>query len=160
MPQLIKEGKAPPEQIMLAGTKTFLPTSDGFKWIKVTDPDATVAIAKGMSNSVGGYATSTTYGTLNRGRTALERGEAEIYSLYDKNNIPHMTVEYLTNKAVPPEGRTDEAIKNTIAQFTGNGPLTANDKPGPMYVPHIRALVDRLNPTRVPDTIRQLLKNN
>jgi hypothetical protein len=160
VPKLIKEGKAPSEKIMLFGTKTFLPTSDGFKWIKVTDPDAVTAIAQGMNNSVGSYATSTTYGSLGKGRAALERGEAEIYSLYDKNNVPHMTVEYLTNKAVLPQDTPSENVKNTIAQFTGNGPLTRNEEPGKQYIPHIKALVDRLNPSDVPFTISQLLKDN
>jgi hypothetical protein len=160
VPKLIQEGKAPPEKIMLSGTKTFLPTSEGFKWIKVTDPDAVVAIAKGMDNSVYSYATSTTYGSLGKGRTALEKGEAEIYSLYDKNNVPHMTVEYLTNKAVPPQDKPNAIVKNTIAQFTGNGPLTKNQKPTAQYIPHIKALVDKLNPIQVPDTIQRLLKDN
>lgn len=160
VPKLIKEGKAPNAQVMLAGTKTFLPTSDEFRWVKVTDPDAVVAIAKGMDNSVYQYASSSVYGSLKKGRAALERGEAEIYSLYDKNNIPHMTVEYITNRASPPPDKPNAILKNTIAQFTGNGPLTGNDKPGPMYVPHIKALVDALNPVVVPDTIRRLLRDN
>jgi hypothetical protein len=109
---------------MLFGVKDFLPTVNDMRWVKVTDPDGVKSIAAGMNNSVGSYATSETYGALGRGRRALDSGEIEVYSLYDKNHIPQVTVEYATNKASVPE-----EFRGKIVQLTGNGPLTANAAP-------------------------------
>ena len=109
-----------------------------------------------MNNSVGSYARSTTYGSLNKGRAALDRGEAEIYALYDKNNIPHMTVEYLTSKASHVDPNISN-LKNTIPQFTGNGPLTGNQTPSAAYATQIKDLVDALKPKKVPWAIQELL---
>jgi hypothetical protein len=60
---------------------------------------------------------------LGRGRRALDSGEIEVYSLYDKNHIPQVTVEYGTNKSSVPE----KFRGSQIVQLTGNGPLTANE---------------------------------
>jgi hypothetical protein len=121
---LLKQGKNPPARAMLFGVTDFLPTVNDMRWVKVTNPDGVKSIAAGMNNSVGSYATSETYGALGRGRRALDKGEIEIYSLYDKNHIPQVTVEYATNKASVPE-----EYRGKIVQLTGNGPLTANDAP-------------------------------
>ena len=154
----IEAGKAPPSDAMLYGVENFLPTNDGFRWVKVVKPDAVKAIASGMNNSVGSYATSTTYGSLSKGRSALENGEVEIYSLYDKNNVPHMTVEYLTQKAShsDPKLKTSD-LKNSIMQFTGSGPLTGNKFPSEEYRAQVIDLVKKLKPQRVPVHIQELL---
>jgi hypothetical protein len=101
---------------------------------------------------VASYATSSTYGSLNKGRAALDGGEAEIYSLYDKNNVPHVTVEYLTSKSGVPDAK-----KNTIAQLTGNGPMTANATPE-NYAPQIVDLLNNLRPSSMPPSIKRLLE--
>ena len=152
----IQAGEVPPADTMLYGMETFLPTAEGFKWVKVSKPEAVQTIAAGMNNSVGSYARSTTYGSLNKGRAALDRGEAEIYALYDKNNIPHMTVEYLTSKASHVDPNISN-LKNTIPQFTGNGPLTGNQTPSAAYATQIKDLVDALKPKKVPWAIQELL---
>lgn len=147
----IKAGKVPSSEVMMYGIKDFLPTKD-FRWVKVIKPDGVQAIAEGMNNSVGRYAKSNTYGSLDKGRAALESGQAEIYALYDKNNLPHVTVEYVTDKLGVPD-----KIKNTITQLTGNGPLTRNDFPG-KYGPQIVDLLNKLRPDKVPQGIKEFLE--
>jgi hypothetical protein len=149
----VEAGKVPPADIMTYGVKDFLPTGGDFRWVKVVKPDGVRAIAAGMDNSVASYAKSTTYGSLNKGRAALDSGEAEVYSLYDKNNVPHVTVEYLTAKPGVPDAK-----KNTIAQLTGNGPLTANAVPE-NYAPQIVDLLNNLRPSSMPSSIKKLLEN-
>jgi hypothetical protein len=150
--KLIEAGKTPPADIMTYGVKDFLPTANDFRWVKVVKPDAVQAIAAGMSNSVASYATSKTYGSLGKGRTALDNGDAEVYALYDKNNVPHVTMEYLTNKPGVPEAK-----RNTIAQLTGNGPLTANATPE-KYAPQIVDLLNNIRPSSMPTSVKQLLE--
>jgi hypothetical protein len=149
----VEAGKVPPADVMTYGVKDFLPTSGDFRWVKVVKPDGVRAIAAGMNNSVASYAKSTTYGSLNKGRAALDSGEAEVYSLYDKNNVPHVTVEYLTAKPGVPDAK-----KNTIAQLTGNGPMTANAVPE-NYAPQIVDLLNNLRPSSMPSSIKKLLEN-
>ena len=151
--KLIQDGKPPPADIMTYGVEDFLPTTNNFRWVKVVKPEAVRAIAVGMNNSVAGYATSDTYGSLRKGRTALNSGEAEVYALYDKNNVPHVTIEYLTNKEGVPDG-----MKNTIAQLTGNGPLSVNALPKD-YTPHIVDFMNNVKPSSIPRNIKNLLED-
>jgi hypothetical protein len=153
---LLQQGKNPPSKAMLFGVKDFLPTVNDMRWVKVTDPDGVKSIAAGMNNSVGSYATSNTYGKLGRGRRALDSGEIEVYSLYDKNHIPQVTVEYATNKASVPE-----EFRGKIVQLTGNGPLTANAAPEKFS----EELVDfvnklKLSPNQMPIGISKILEKN
>ena len=153
---LIKQGKNPPAKAMLFGVKDFLPTANDMRWVKVTNPEGVKSIAAGMNNSIGSYATSDVYGTLGRGRRALDNGEVEIYSLYDKNHIPQVTVEYATNKASVPE-----KFRGKIVQLTGNGPLTANDAPEKFS----EELVDfvnklKLSPVEIPASVNRILEKN
>ena len=153
---LLKQGKNPPAKAMLFGVKDFLPTVNDMRWVKVTNPDGVKSIAAGMNNSIGSYATSDTYGTLGRGRRALDNGEVEVYSLYDKNHIPQVTVEYATNKASVPE-----KFRGKIVQLTGNGPLTANDAPEKFS----EELVDfvnklKLSPVEIPASVNRILEKN
>ncbi len=150
---MIQAGRIPPAPVMTYGMRDYLPTSNDFRWVKVVNPEGVRSIAAGMDNSVASYARSTTYGSLNKGRAALDKGEAEIYALYDKNNIPHVTVEYLTAKPGVPDNK-----KNTIAQLTGNGPLTANATPE-KYAPQIVDLLNNLRPNSVPPGIKKLLQD-
>jgi len=153
---LLQQGKNPPAKAMLFGVTDFLPTVNDMRWVKVTNPDGVKSIAAGMNNSIGSYATTETYGTLKRGRRALDSGEVEIYSLYDKNHIPQVTVEYATNKASVPE-----KFRGKIVQLTGNGPLTANDAPEKFS----EELVDfvnklKLSPNQMPIGISKILEKN
>lgn len=154
---LLQQGKTPPAKAMLFGVKDFLPTVNDMRWVKVTDPNGVKSIAAGMNNSVGSYATSNTYGALGRGRRALDSGEVEIYSLYDKNHVPHVTVEYGTGKSSVPE-----KFKNRVLQLTGNGPLTANESSS-NYAEQIAALVNALpikDVTSLPASTQKILRDN
>jgi len=151
--KLIRAGKPPPADIMTYGIRDFLPTANNFRWVKVVQPEAVQAIAEGMNNSVARYATSKTYGSLRKGRAALDSGEAEVYALYDKNNVPHVTIEYLTNKEGVPDG-----MKNTIAQLTGNGPLSVNALPKD-YAPQIVDFMNNVRPSSIPTDIKRLLED-
>jgi hypothetical protein len=153
---LLQQGKNPPSKAMLFGVTDFLPTVNDMRWVKVTDPDGVKSIAAGMNNSVASYATTNTYGKLGRGRRALDSGEIEVYSLYDKNHIPQVTVEYATNKASVPE-----EFRGKIVQLTGNGPLTVNAAPEKFS----EELVDfvnklKLSPNQVPVGINKILEKN
>jgi len=153
---LLQQGKNPPAKAMLFGVTDFLPTVNDMRWVKVTDPDGVKSIAAGMNNSVASYATTNTYGKLGRGRRALDSGEIEVYSLYDKNHIPQVTVEYATNKASVPE-----EFRGKIVQLTGNGPLTVNAAPEKFS----EELVDfvnklKLSPNQVPVGINKILEKN
>ena len=154
---LLQQGKPPPANVMLFGVKDFLPTVNDMRWVKVTNPDGVKSIAAGMNNSVGSYATSETYGALGRGRRALDKGEIEVYALYDKNHVPHVTVEYGTGKSSVPEKQ-----RSQILQLTGNGPLTVNDSSS-NYAEQIAALVNALpikDVTALPASTQKILKNN
>jgi len=153
---LLQQGKNPPAEAMLFGVTDFLPTANDMRWVKVTNPDGVKSIAAGMNNSVGSYATTDTYGALGRGRRALDSGEVEVYALYDKNHIPQVTVEYVTNKPSVPE-----KLRGRIVQLTGNGPLTANAAPEKFS----EELVDfvnqlKLSPEQVPVGVKKILENN
>jgi hypothetical protein len=152
----LQQGKNPPANAMLFGVTDFLPTVNDMRWVKVTNPDGVKSIAAGMNNSVGNYATTDTYGALGRGRRALDSGEVEVYALYDKNHIPQVTVEYVTNKPSVPED-----LRGKIVQLTGNGPLTANAAPEKFS----EELVDfvnqlKLSPEQMPVGVRKILENN
>jgi hypothetical protein len=154
---LLQQGKPPPANVMLFGVKDFLPTVNDMRWVKVTNPDGVKSIAAGMNNSVGSYATSETYGALGRGRRALDKGEIEVYALYDKNHVPHVTVEYGTGKSSVPEKQ-----RSQILQLTGNGPLTVNESSS-NYAEQIAALVNALpikDVTALPASTQKILKNN
>ena len=154
---LLRQGKNPPAKAMLFGVTDFLPTVNDMRWVKVTNPDGVKSIAAGMNNSVGSYATSETYGALGRGRRALDKGEIEVYALYDKNHTPHVTVEYGTGKASVPEKQ-----RSQILQLTGNGPLTVNES-SHNYAEQIAALVNALpikDVTALPASTQKILKNN
>ena len=153
---LLQQGKNPPANAMLFGVTDFLPTVNDMRWVKVTNPDGVKSIAAGMNNSVGSYASTDTYGALGRGRRALDSGEVEVYSLYDKNHVPQVTVEYVTNKPSVPE-----KLRGKIVQLTGNGPLTANAAPEKFS----EELVDfvnklKLSPEQVPVSVTNILKKN
>jgi len=153
---LLQQGKIPRAELMLFGVTDFLPTVNDMRWVKVTNPDGVKSIAAGMNNSVGSYATTDTYGALGRGRRALDSGEVEVYALYDKNHIPQVTVEYVTNKPSVPE-----KLRGRIVQLTGNGPLTANAAPEKFS----EELVDfvnqlKLSPEQVPVSVKKILENN
>jgi hypothetical protein len=151
----IEKGAAPPASVMTQYVKDFLPVKNDMRWVKVTNPDGVRPIAEGMRNSVGSYADSTTYGALNKGRAALDGGEVEIFSLYNKDNIPQVTVEYITNRAKVPVSE-----RNRIAQLTGNGPLTKNDLPE-NFTSEIAALANKLDvganglPTRIDNLLSE-----
>ena len=154
---LLRQGKNPPAKAMLFGVTDFLPTANDMRWVKVTNPDGVKSIAAGMNNSVASYATSNTYGALGRGRRALDSGEVEIYSLYDKNHVPHVTVEYGTGKSSVPEKQ-----RSQILELTGNGPLTANELSRD-YAEQIADLVNKLpikNVTALPAKTQKVLKDN
>jgi len=151
----IQKGAAPPASVMTQYVKDFLPVKNDMRWVKVTNPDGVKPIAAGMDNSVGSYANFGTYGSLNKGRAALEGGEVEIFALYNKDNIPQVTVEYVTNQARVPANE-----RNRIVQLTGNGPLTVNDLPE-NFTSEIVSLANalKLDKNGLPSRIDNLLLN-
>ena len=150
--KLISAGKVVPEKLTTYGTKPFTAADEqGFMWREITEPDATTIQAKLLGNSIGGYARPGSYGSLSKGRTAIDNGEVRLFGLYDKNNQLMTNVEYVTNKA--------ETLKNSIPQFYGNGPATGNVSPD-NFVPQVVELINKLNPDNIPPSIKQLLRDS
>jgi len=150
--KLISAGKAVPEKIATYGTKPFTAADkQGFMWREITEPDAAAIQGKLLGNSIGGYARPGSYGSLSKGRTALDSGEVKLFGLYDKNNQLMTNVEYVTNKA--------EMLKNSIPQFYGNGPDTGNVAPD-KFIPQVVELINKLNPDNIPPSIQQMLRQN
>lgn len=150
--KLISAGKAVPEKIATYGTKPFTEADkQGFMWREITEPDAAAIQGKLLGNSIGGYARPGSYGSLSKGRTALDSGEVKLFGLYDKNNQLMTNVEYVTDKA--------ETLKNSIPQFYGNGPGTGNVVPD-NFVPQVVELINKLKPDNIPPSIRQMLRQN
>jgi len=150
--KFISAGKAVPEKLTTYGTKPFTAADEqGFMWREITEPDAAAIQGKLLGNSIGGYARPGSYGSLSKGRTAIDNGEVRLFGLYDKNNQLMTNVEYVTNKA--------ETLKNSIPQFYGNGPATGNVSPD-NFVPQVVELINKLNPDNIPPSIKQLLRDN
>ena len=150
--KLISAGKAVPEKLTTYGTKPFTTADEqGFMWREITEPDAAAIQGKLLGNSIGGYARPGSYGSLSKGRTAIDNGEVRLFGLYDKNNQLMTNVEYVTNKA--------ETLKNSIPQFYGNGPATGNVSPD-NFVPQVVELINKLNPDNIPPSIKQLLRDS
>ena len=150
--KMISAGKAVPEKIATYGTKPFTAADkQGFMWREITEPDAAAIQGKLLGNSIGGYARPGSYGSLSKGRTAIDNGEVRLFGLYDKNNQLMTNVEYVTNKA--------ETLKNSIPQFYGNGPATGNVSPD-NFVPQVVELINKLNPDNIPPSIKQLLRDS
>ena len=150
--KLISAGKVVPEKLTTYGTKPFTAADEqGFMWREITEPDAATIQGKLLGNSIGGYARPGSYGSLSKGRTAIDNGEVRLFGLYDKNNQLMTNVEYVTNKA--------ETLKNSIPQFYGNGPATGNVSPD-NFVPQVVELINKLNPDNIPPSIQQMLRQN
>jgi muramidase (phage lysozyme) len=136
-------------ETLLFGTKQVLATPEGLSWRKVVDPDATIIQAAALKNSIDGYSRYGSYGTLSKGRQALDDGEVELYVLYNKDGIPVTQVEYVKDPA---------SKENYFSQVFGNGPLTGNVVPE-SYLPQVKALIQELKPNRVPASIANRIQN-
>ena len=155
---LISAGKAVPENISTFGTKVVIPADDkGFVWREIVDPAATKIQAKMLGNSIAGYSLPGTYGKLERGAAALTSGDVRLFGLYDKNNQLMTNVEYITGTAKGKPIEEGKVAPNSITQFFGNGPKTGNVAPSD-FGPQVVSLVNFLNPTSIPPTIRSILK--
>jgi hypothetical protein len=156
----LASGNPIPEKIATFGTEVTIPADkQGFVWRKIVDPNAAKVQAAFLNNSIGGYAENGTYGSIEKGMSALKKGEVELYSLYNPKGEVVTNVEYITPKAT---GRKiDEGIvkPNTITQFFGNGVKTGNVSPED-YVYQAENLVRHLNPSNVPNTIKELFRAN
>lgn len=155
---LIGAGKPVPDNISTFGTKVVIPADDkGFVWREITDPAATKIQAKMLGNSIAGYSLPGTYGKLERGASALTSGDVRLFGLYDKNNQLMTNVEYITGTAKGKPIDEGKVAPNSITQFFGNGPKTGNVAPSD-FGPQVVSLVNFLNPTSIPPTIRGILK--
>jgi hypothetical protein len=114
---LASAGKEVPAEISTFGTKVIMPAdAQGFMWREITNPDAVNIQAAIMKNSIGSYASPGTYGALQKGRPALEKGEVRIFGLYDPKSQLVANAEYVTDKAKEKVG--------VLQQIKGNGPRT------------------------------------
>lgn len=72
----------------LTGTKTILEFSNGAKWVEVFSKECLDSEGKRMGHCVGSYA------------SRVEGGGTKIFSLRDKKNEPHITIEFDTDDGV------------------------------------------------------------
>ena len=155
--RLISTGKPIPEEIATFGTKEFLPKDkQGFVWREIVDPHATKIQSALMDNSIKGYSERGTYGSINKGMSAVQNGEVRLFGLYNPQGQVVTNVEYVTPKAT---GETGVKRRNTITQLYGNGPRTGNVEPS-NYVTQVESLVKQLDPDDIPYSIKQLFKDN
>lgn len=106
----IKKGKTIDEKE--SDIETFLDFGDGFKFVKLLGENAYKKEGFLMSHCVASY----------------YQGKSEIYSLRDKNNNPHATIEVMSNK-----GR--------INQVKGKG----NGSIHPLYIRYILAFFSKID---------------
>lgn len=155
---LVKAGKPVPAEIGQFGTKEFLPTDpNGMTWREITDPQAAIVQSHFLDNSMRGYAKPGTYGSLNKGSTALKDGEVRLFSLYDKDGNAVTNVEFVTPKVANNPDHKNKA--NTITQMYGNGLRTGNVTPE-KYPAQMLDLVNALQPKNIPPSIKQLFNDN
>lgn len=153
--ELAKAGKPVPAEVGQFGTKEFLPTdSNGMTWREVIDPQATLIQARFLGNSISGYSKPGTYGAVDKGSNALKDGDVRLFSLYDKNGHAVNNVEFVTPKVA--DKLPHKA--NTITQMYGNGVKTGNVVPE-QYAEQMLDLVNELNPTNIPPSIKQLFQD-
>jgi hypothetical protein len=155
---LVKAGKPVPKEIGQFGTKEFLPTDpNGMTWREITDPQAAIVQSHFLNNSMKGYAKPGTYGSINKGSTALKDGEVRLFSLYDKDGNAVTNVEFVTPKVANNPDHKNKA--NTITQMYGNGLRTGNVAPE-KYPAQMLDLVNALQPKNIPPSIKQLFNDN
>jgi len=155
---LVKAGKPVPKEIGQFGTKEFLPTDqNGMTWRELTDPQAAIVQSHFLDNSMRGYAKPGTYGSINKGSTALKDGEVRLFSLYDKDGNAVTNVEFVTPKVANNPDHKNKA--NTITQMYGNGLRTGNVAPE-KYPAQMLDLVNALQPKNIPPSIKQLFNDN
>jgi hypothetical protein len=150
---LASAGKEVPVEISTFGTKVIMPAdAQGFMWREITNPDAVNIQAAIMKNSIGSYASPGTYGALQKGRPALEKGEVRIFGLYDPKSQLVANAEYVTDKAKEKVG--------VLQQIKGNGPRTGGLDDTVKYPTQVETLINYLNPTEIPMGIKQMLDDN
>jgi hypothetical protein len=89
------------------GIKPILKVSNGYLWVKILTTDGLKRESKYMGHCVGDPGFS--YGVR------LEKGEVEIWSLRDRNNLPHCTCEYIASSKLLKQIRSKD-------QFIGLAP--------------------------------------
>lgn len=154
----LKAGNPMPKDLSEFGVKEFMPTANNYRWMEITQPQATQLQAKALGNSIAGYSRSGSYGSLSMGKAGMDTGAVRLFALYDPQGTPVTHVEYITDKVktVKPD-KADKA--NTITQFYGNGPLTGNVSPD-KYVDQVEDLVNKLDVVDLPYSIKTLMRAN
>ncbi|MFA5025425.1 MAG: PcfJ domain-containing protein [Candidatus Shapirobacteria bacterium] len=101
----------------LAGLKIVRKYPDGFQWVKVVSPQALGREGKLMKHCVGSYCDQ------------VSSGRSIIYSLRDKKNEPHCTVEARSDSIEQIKGKANSAVDdkyiNYVKDFVKN-PVEGN----------------------------------
>jgi len=90
----VREGKpvtAIPKERMMQFTQPVMPVGKDMQWVRLTDPRATILEGGAMNHSIGEYSKNRDYGL--GGLPAFLKGNAEVYSLRDRNGFPVVTME-------------------------------------------------------------------
>jgi len=128
--KLITEKKPFPKEIKDFGVKEVAQAPDGYRWVQVTNPDATIIQGKLMDNSIAGYSRSGTYGPLKTGRQGITDGKLNVFVLQDPKGYPVVNADYIPGL-------------QELHQMTGNGTGTGNAIPV-LYSDKIQSLFDAL----------------
>ncbi len=118
-----------PMHRMKGGKKVFREYSDGFRWVQLTDPRELEVEGESMGHCV----KNQNY------QDELQDGESDFFSLRDKQNNPHITVQAERASGV------GGAVQHNIRQMKGR----QNAKPIDKYQPY---LADFVNVTGWPVT--------
>lgn len=114
-------GREHAEKADATGTKPVMNFHDGFRWVRITDPVALDREGSIMQHCVGG-------GSYDE---EMQQGRCEIYSLRDRNNQPHVTIDVVVL------GRNKD--NKEIEQIKGK----QNASPVQKYAPYISAFLNK-----------------
>ena len=93
------------DQEDVAGTETVRKYPDGFRWVKVTSKQALDREGKLMRHCVGSYCSQ------------VSSGSTSIYSLRDKKNEPHCTIELKQNHINQIKGKANGPIDSKYIKY-------------------------------------------
>lgn len=93
VPQVMQAAKLKPKVIKERGITEVMRFPNGYKWVRITNKASIIREGEKMHHCVGEYCVS------------LLSGDTQIYSLRDRNNAPHVTLEFV------PSSKSVEQIK-------------------------------------------------
>jgi len=111
---------------------------EGYRWVRLNKPGQFEAESELMGHSVRGYEPDAGPGYGLGGWPAIERGEAQVYSLRDPQGLPHVTVEAANFE---PKGLAASEMGLPAAMFITQIKGKQNQAPVGAYLPYVQDFV-------------------